>query len=254
MTEPRARAAKNVGKANFSSTELSTFLTAHGDSPVPLPETVKILDEIATEFIQGLSFEATRVAHHAGRQKVKFEDFQFVMRRNPEVLGKVQEMLEKKQAISEARKVVSDGKDELATLAAEEATKNSGGVKDGGGGGKDGAGSTIGPGSGGGKKGGKRKGKKGQIGDGDGVDGDDDVASSAPGGKRRKMGQGQEDALWDKGYNAHLKEEEDVNQKPHLKHRNAPHQAPQLKHPYQSRHQFLKESKVRLMTKPGSDT
>lgn len=102
--EPRARAAKNVGRTNFPANELAMLLTAHGDVPNPLPETIKVLDEIATEFIQGLSFEATRVAHHANRQKVKFEDFQFAMRRDPALLGKVQEMLDKKVELTEARK------------------------------------------------------------------------------------------------------------------------------------------------------
>lgn len=70
----------------------------------PLPETVRVLDEILTEFIQGVSFEATRAAQHAGRQKVKFEDFEFAMRRNPFYMGKIQEVFEKKKEIEAARK------------------------------------------------------------------------------------------------------------------------------------------------------
>jgi transcription initiation factor TFIID subunit 13 len=70
----------------------------------PLNETVRVLDEILTEFIQGVSFEATRAAQHAGRQKVKFEDFEFAMRRNPDYMGKIQEMFEKKKEIEAARK------------------------------------------------------------------------------------------------------------------------------------------------------
>ncbi len=63
-----------------------------------------MLDEIVTDFIQGVSFEATRAAHHAGRQKVKFEDFEFAMRRNPRFMGKIQEVFEKKKEIEAARK------------------------------------------------------------------------------------------------------------------------------------------------------
>jgi len=70
----------------------------------PLPDTVRVLDEIVTDFIQGVSFEATRAAHHAGRQKVKFEDFEFAMRRNPRFMGKIQEVFEKKKEIEAARK------------------------------------------------------------------------------------------------------------------------------------------------------
>ncbi|KAL2131472.1 hypothetical protein VTI74DRAFT_4983 [Chaetomium olivicolor] len=102
--EPRARAGKNVGKMNFGHNELAQLLYGHGDVRAPLNETVRVLDEILTEFIQGVSFEATRAAQHAGRQKVKFEDFEFAMRRNPFYMGKIQEVFEKKKEIEAARK------------------------------------------------------------------------------------------------------------------------------------------------------
>ncbi|POS76656.1 hypothetical protein DHEL01_v204944 [Diaporthe helianthi] len=106
--EPRARAGKNVGKANFGTPELTQFLIAHGDSRQPLPETIRILDEILTEFIQGVSFEATRVAQLAGRQKVKYEDFQFAMRKNPVFLGKAAENKELREIIDKQRKVFNE--------------------------------------------------------------------------------------------------------------------------------------------------
>ncbi|KAL2137625.1 hypothetical protein VTI28DRAFT_8734 [Corynascus sepedonium] len=102
--EPRARAGKNVGKMNFGHNELAQLLYGHGDVRAPLNDTVRVLDEILTEFIQGVSFEAARAAQHAGRQKVKFEDFEFAMRRNPDYMGKIQEMFEKKKEIEAARK------------------------------------------------------------------------------------------------------------------------------------------------------
>ncbi|KAK4205806.1 transcription initiation factor IID, 18kD subunit-domain-containing protein [Triangularia verruculosa] len=102
--EPRARAGKNVGKMNFGHNELAQLLYSHGDARLPLNETVRVLDEVLTDFIQGVSFEATRAAHHAGRQKVKFEDFEFAMRRNPRFMGKIQEVFEKKKEIEAARK------------------------------------------------------------------------------------------------------------------------------------------------------
>ncbi|KAJ0125030.1 hypothetical protein N8I77_006015 [Diaporthe amygdali] len=106
--EPRARAGKNVGKMNFSFQELTQFLVAHGDSRQPLPETIRVLDEILTEFIQGVSFEATRVAQLAGRQKVKYEDFQFAMRKNPVFLGKAAENKELREIIEKQRKVFNE--------------------------------------------------------------------------------------------------------------------------------------------------
>lgn len=90
-----------------------------------------MLDEIVTEFIQGVSFEATRTAHHAGRQKVKFEDFEFAMRKNPFYMGKVREIFEKKKEIDKMRQINMGDEDFLkeanraekkaAKLAAKEA-------------------------------------------------------------------------------------------------------------------------------------
>ncbi|KAM0330490.1 hypothetical protein ACHAQA_003434 [Verticillium albo-atrum] len=105
--EPRARAGKNVGRMNFSSNELGQLLFAHGDVRNPLPETIRVLDEILTEFIQGAAFEAARNASYAGRQKVKWEDFEFAFRKNPAFLGKVQEVFQKKGEIDNAKKIFS---------------------------------------------------------------------------------------------------------------------------------------------------
>ncbi|KAL1888201.1 hypothetical protein Cpir12675_006263 [Ceratocystis pirilliformis] len=118
--EPRARAIKNIGKMTFSNTELTQLLYAHGDVQAPLPETMRVLDEIATDFIQSLAFDATRAANYAGRQKVKFEDFEFVFRKNPMFLGKVQEVFEKKGEIDNARKIIDDSEHAIMKNAGNE--------------------------------------------------------------------------------------------------------------------------------------
>ncbi|KAK1639658.1 transcription initiation factor IID [Colletotrichum phormii] len=122
--EPRARAAKNVGKMNFSHNELAQLLYAHGDVRNPLPETIRVLDEIVTEFIQGMAFEATRAANYAGRQKVKYEDFEFAFRKNDAFLGKVQEVFEKKGEIESAKKIFT--KDDEAVLMKDAADQEHG--------------------------------------------------------------------------------------------------------------------------------
>ncbi|EFX04150.1 transcription initiation factor tfiid subunit [Grosmannia clavigera kw1407] len=153
--EPRARAGKNVGKMNFGYGELRQLLYGCGDVREPLPDTMRLLDEIATDFIQGLSFEAARVAHYAGRQKIKYEDFEFALRRNPLFLGKVREMFEMSKEVKDARKMPGIGEgnlgkadvNELAKLGGigEDATREAGvrGATDGDGGGADGQGSTV---------------------------------------------------------------------------------------------------------------
>ncbi|KAK2070966.1 hypothetical protein P8C59_005424 [Phyllachora maydis] len=102
--EPRARAGRNLGKMNFTHNELAQMLYGNGDVKTPLADTVRVLDEIVTDFIQSISIDAIRTANHAGRQKVKFEDFEFAMRRNPLYMGRIQEVFEKKKEIEAARK------------------------------------------------------------------------------------------------------------------------------------------------------
>ncbi|CEI68984.1 hypothetical protein FVEN_g4231 [Fusarium venenatum] len=121
--EPRARAGKNVGKMNFSHAELAQLLYAHGDVQNPLPETVRVLDEILTDFMQSIAFEATRAANYSGRQKIKYEDFEFAFRKNPTFLGKVQEVFEKQREIKKAREILRDGEDEIMKDAADEEKK-----------------------------------------------------------------------------------------------------------------------------------
>ncbi len=114
---------------------MAQLLYGHGDVRAPLNDTVRVLDEILTEFIQGVSFEATRAAQHAGRQKVKFEDFEFAMRRNPFYMGKIQEMFEKKKEIEAARKGFNI-EDQLMKDADKEEKAAEKNAASGGGGGK----------------------------------------------------------------------------------------------------------------------
>ncbi|KAI1381337.1 TFIID-18kDa-domain-containing protein [Hypoxylon crocopeplum] len=118
--EPRARAGKNVGKETFSKKEVAALLYAFGDVEEPLPETVRVLDEIVTEFLEGICFEASRRAQVANRQKLKFDDFEFALRRNSQYLGRVRAMIEKRQKIKEMRRTF-DQEDDALALAKEHA-------------------------------------------------------------------------------------------------------------------------------------
>ncbi|ESZ95741.1 hypothetical protein SBOR_3848 [Sclerotinia borealis F-4128] len=114
MSEPRARAAKNRGQQNFSEAELRHFLHAHGDVKFAIENTTKALDEIVTDFIIELCFEASRAAQIAGRQKVKLDDIKFACRKNPTFLGKITEVFEKKSFIDEAKKTFDATDDKVA--------------------------------------------------------------------------------------------------------------------------------------------
>lgn len=87
---------------------------AYGDVINPIPETVRVMDEIMTEFLEGICFEASRHATVAGRQKLKFDDFEFSLRRQPEYLGKIRSMFEKRKEITKMRKTF--GGDDDAVL------------------------------------------------------------------------------------------------------------------------------------------
>ncbi|KAJ5610796.1 TFIID-18kDa-domain-containing protein [Penicillium lagena] len=124
MAEPRARAARHKGQMNFSS-ELRLLLLAYGDpSPhpsyptEPLPETVRVLDEIVTDFILEVCHGAAQAAHHARRQKIKVDDFRFALRRDPNKLGRVQELLRMERELKEARKAFDQNDDQVAKGAA----------------------------------------------------------------------------------------------------------------------------------------
>ncbi|KAK8086735.1 transcription initiation factor IID [Apiospora phragmitis] len=123
--EPRARAGKNVGKETFAAKDLSALMYAYGDVPQPLPDTVRVMDEIMTEFLEGVCFEASQHAQYASRQKLKFDDFEFSLPRNPQYLGRVAAMVEKRKHIKEMRRAFqpdddavlkSQGKDEAGAL------------------------------------------------------------------------------------------------------------------------------------------
>ncbi|KAI1846500.1 hypothetical protein JX265_004977 [Neoarthrinium moseri] len=124
IMEPRARAGKNVGKETFQTKDLAALMYAYGDVPNPLPESVRVMDDILTQFLEGICFEATRHATVAGRQKLKFEDFEFSLRRQPEYLGKIKTMIDKRKEITRMRKAFQPDDD---------AVVNSHGAEDDGG-------------------------------------------------------------------------------------------------------------------------
>ncbi|OQD84744.1 hypothetical protein PENANT_c012G03340 [Penicillium antarcticum] len=123
MAEPRARVARHKGQMNFPA-ELRLLLLAYGDpsphpsfSSEPLPETVRVLDEIVTDFVLEVCHGAAQVAHHARRQKIKVEDFRFALRRDPNKLGRVQELLRMERELKEARKAFDQNDDQVAKEA-----------------------------------------------------------------------------------------------------------------------------------------
>ena len=70
----------------------------------PYPETLRVLDEIVTDFIIETCHSAVEVAAYSGRQKLKTSDFEFVLRKDPAKVGHVQNMFEKKRKLDVERR------------------------------------------------------------------------------------------------------------------------------------------------------
>lgn len=115
--EPRARATRHKGTLNFGP-ELESMLYGFG-APVPPPgtgispkpntETIRVLDEILTDFVIETCHSAVAIASYSGRTKLKTDDFYWVIRNDPNKLGRVREMFEKKRDIEHARRMVDVG-------------------------------------------------------------------------------------------------------------------------------------------------
>ena len=87
---------------------MKAFLFAFGDSRSPLPETVRVLDEIITDYIIETCQIAARAAEYSGRQKIKTEDFKFAIRRDELASGRVNDLLSTEKEIRKARKQFDD--------------------------------------------------------------------------------------------------------------------------------------------------
>jgi transcription initiation factor TFIID subunit 13 len=80
----------------------------------PLPETLRVLDEIVTDFVIETCHSAAACATYARRQKIKVDDFRFAIRRDPAKLGRVQELLRMERELKEARRAFDQNDDRLA--------------------------------------------------------------------------------------------------------------------------------------------
>lgn len=80
------------------------MLYAFGDVKDPLDETVRVLDEIVTDYIIETAHTASRVAEYSGRQKIKNEDFNFAIRKDEFATGRVKELHTMEKKIRDDRK------------------------------------------------------------------------------------------------------------------------------------------------------
>ncbi|PGH06175.1 transcription initiation factor TFIID subunit 13 [Blastomyces parvus] len=153
MAEPRVRLTRHQGQLNFGN-ELRHLLHAYGDPAPhssypqePLPETLRVLDEIVTDFIIETCHSAAQCATYSRRQKIKVDDFRFALRRDPVKLGRVQELFRIERELKEARRAFDQNDDQVAASGKKGLEELAESVVDGGDGsvaGGTGTGTTIG--------------------------------------------------------------------------------------------------------------
>lgn len=84
---------------------MSEYLTAFAaPNPPHLPSTISVLDEILTDFIIETCHAAALCASYSRRQKIKVDDFKWVLRRDERLLGRVQEQQWRDKKMKEERK------------------------------------------------------------------------------------------------------------------------------------------------------
>lgn len=125
MAEPRTR-HRHRGQF-FSTPDLQELLYAFGDNPAPsgsLPTTLSTLDEILTDFIIESCHSAALCASYSRRQKLKVDDFKWVLRKDERLLGRVLEQMWKDKGLKEEKRMMDvqevgklEGVAELAGLA-----------------------------------------------------------------------------------------------------------------------------------------
>ncbi|KAE8453072.1 hypothetical protein EG329_012259 [Mollisiaceae sp. DMI_Dod_QoI] len=110
--EPELVATED-SRTSQTRSAIQHFLYAHGDTPQSLETTKRVFDELLTDFITEICFEAHRSASLSGRQKIKLDDIKFACRKNPMYLGKIEETIQKKVEIEAARKLLDQNDDKI---------------------------------------------------------------------------------------------------------------------------------------------
>ncbi|KAL7751988.1 hypothetical protein RI367_002516 [Sorochytrium milnesiophthora] len=82
--------------------EIRTLMYAHGDDKDSDPAAVSLLEDIAIEFIVDMCINAARVT--VGRNRVKLDDFKFLLRHDPRKLARVEEMIRMSAKLESLRK------------------------------------------------------------------------------------------------------------------------------------------------------
>ncbi|CAD7698224.1 unnamed protein product [Ostreobium quekettii] len=89
-------------KRGLFEKDLPGIMYGYGDSETPRQETVELVEDIVFEYVSGLLHKAMETASLRG--KLKYEDFMFQVRSEPQKIERIQELLQKNEEIKKARK------------------------------------------------------------------------------------------------------------------------------------------------------
>lgn len=84
---------------------VKSMMYAFGDEDAT-PDSLAVMEDILTDFITELCLEAGRAA--GPRQKVRVDDFKFVLRNDAKKLGRVEELLSLQKEIQKSRKLFDE--------------------------------------------------------------------------------------------------------------------------------------------------
>ena len=99
---------KQTSYSNADTSPVTSALYAFGDDRAPLPETVRILDEIVTDYIIDTVQIAAKAATVSGRAKVKADDIKFALRNDEVAIGRMRELITGDKFIKDIRKTGGD--------------------------------------------------------------------------------------------------------------------------------------------------
>ena len=81
------------------------MMYAFGDED-PTPGSIAVMEDILIDYITELCTQAGKVS--GPRQKVKVDDFKFVLRNDAKKLGRVEELLSMQKEIQQSRKLFDE--------------------------------------------------------------------------------------------------------------------------------------------------
>lgn len=84
--------------------DVKSLLYAHGDSSLPNLETVHTLEDVLMMYIGDVCQEANYFSKSTGKSKLGVDDFKFVLRNDPEKLGRVEELGRMEKVIANAKR------------------------------------------------------------------------------------------------------------------------------------------------------